>query len=113
HQSWLSDQAGAASTECHQMARHKPGHGTSLKKSIGRRETKGEETMGAIDELAIGGGSPVVSREKHRVWPEIRSEDFEAVRGVLERGVLAGANAPEVTALQREWAEYLGVEYCL
>ncbi len=69
--------------------------------------------MATIEKLAISGGRPAVPAERHRRWPDIRSEDREAVLAVLDRGVLCGPNAPEVTALQREWAEYLGVEHCL
>lgn len=32
---------------------------------------------------------------------------------VLDRGLFAGANAPEITALQEEYADYLGVAHCL
>ena len=32
---------------------------------------------------------------------------------VLERGVLAGSNAPEAAELEQEWAERLGVRHCL
>ncbi len=69
--------------------------------------------MATVEQLAIAGGSPVVAPGRHRPWPEIRPEDREAVLAVLDRGVLCGANAPEITALQREWAAYLGVGHCL
>jgi perosamine synthetase len=55
----------------------------------------------------------VISAEEHRSWPDLRQEDRDAILRVLDRGVLCGANAPEITALQREWAEYVGVEHCL
>jgi dTDP-4-amino-4,6-dideoxygalactose transaminase len=32
---------------------------------------------------------------------------------VLDRGVLSGALAPEIAGLEREFAEYLGVDYCI
>lgn len=63
--------------------------------------------------LAIAGGEPAVSADRHRVWPDVRPEDRDAVLAALDRAVLCGANSPEVLALQREWAEYLGVEHCL
>jgi perosamine synthetase len=56
---------------------------------------------------------PAIRADEHRGWPDLRQEDRDAVMRVLERGVLCGANAPEITALQREWAEYVGVEHCL
>ncbi len=69
--------------------------------------------MATVEKLAIAGGRPVVSSERHRPWPDVRPEDRDAVLAVLDRGVLCGANAPEITALQREWADYLGVDHCL
>ena len=48
-----------------------------------------------------------------RRWPEIRPEDIAAVQAVLERGVLGGVGAPEMTALETEWAAFVGREACL
>jgi perosamine synthetase len=50
---------------------------------------------------------------RYRRWPEILDEDREAVLRVLDSGVLSGAQAPEISALEREFADYLGVEYCI
>ena len=69
--------------------------------------------MATVEKLAVLGGHIVVPAESHHDWPDVRPEDREAVLAVLDRGILCGANAPEITALQREWAEYLGVEHCL
>ena len=69
--------------------------------------------MATTERPAIAGGAPTVPAGAHRRWPDIREEDREAVLRALDSGVVCGANAPEITALQREWAEYLGVEYCL
>ncbi len=65
------------------------------------------------DQLAIAGGPPTVSGIEHRPWPEIVEADREAVLRVLDSGIMAGAGAPEVTALEREYAQYVGVEHCL
>jgi perosamine synthetase len=65
------------------------------------------------EQLAVCGGSGVVDVSLHRGWPEIREEDRRAVLGVLDRGVLSGPTAPEVAGLERDFADYLGVEYCL
>jgi dTDP-4-amino-4,6-dideoxygalactose transaminase len=46
-------------------------------------------------------------------WPVITGDDKAAVMAVLERGILSGPLSPEVTALEREFADYLGVKYCL
>ncbi len=55
----------------------------------------------------------MASGVKHQSWPVITEEDKAAVLAVLDRGILSGPLAPEVTALEREFAEYLGVQYCL
>lgn len=66
----------------------------------------------STEQLAILGGPRTVSSDQPR-WPEIRPKDREAVLAVLDRGVLSGAKAPENAALEREYAEYVGVDYCL
>jgi perosamine synthetase len=61
-------------------------------------------------------GSPEVQRVPEglkRRWPDIRPEDRAAVAAVLERGILGGVGAPEMTALEGEWATYVGRESCL
>jgi perosamine synthetase len=65
------------------------------------------------DQLAIAGGAPVVDRGNHRRWPEIRDEDRAAINAVLDRGVLHGAQSPEIVGLERDWSRYLGVDHCL
>ena len=62
---------------------------------------------------AVAGGAPAVPPDAHRRWPEITRDDRAAVERVLDRGVLWGPNAPEVTALQEEWASYCGARFCL
>ncbi|HSL77669.1 MAG TPA: DegT/DnrJ/EryC1/StrS family aminotransferase [Candidatus Limnocylindrales bacterium] len=61
-------------------------------------------------------GSPEVDRVPEglkRRWPDIRPEDRTAVAAVLERGVLGGVGAPEMTALEAEWAAFVGRDACL
>lgn len=69
--------------------------------------------MATTEQLAISGGLRVVPDGAHRPWPEINDEDRAAVMRVLDRGLFAGANSPEITALQEEYAAYLGVRHCL
>src|SRR5215471_15589484 len=69
--------------------------------------------MSVVSRLAIAGGHPVIHPGEHRPWPEITETDRQAVARVLERGVLAGPNAPEIKALEEEYADYVGVKYCL
>ena len=47
-------------------------------------------------------------RALKRRWPDIRPEDRAAVAAVLERGILGGVGAPEMTALENEWAAFVG-----
>jgi dTDP-4-amino-4,6-dideoxygalactose transaminase len=54
-----------------------------------------------------------VPEELKRRWPDIRPEDMAAVQAVLERGVLGGVGAPEMTALESEWAAFVGRSACL
>jgi perosamine synthetase len=69
--------------------------------------------MAITDKLALDGGPPLVDVEDHALWPDITDEDRAEVLAVLDRGVLCGTNAPAVAGLERDWAEYLGVNYCI
>ena len=46
-------------------------------------------------------------------WPVLGAEDRAAVARVLDRGVLSGAGAPEMKALEAEFAEFIGIGWCL
>lgn len=63
--------------------------------------------------LAIAGGAPAVDHRLHKRWPEILQPDRDAVTRVLDSNILAGLYAPEVTALQREYAQLIGVKHAL
>jgi perosamine synthetase len=65
------------------------------------------------ERLAINGGTPTVPPGIQQEWPRILPEDKAAVMAVLDRGIIGGAEAPEATALQREFADYIGARYCL
>ena len=66
------------------------------------------------ERLAIKGGKRVVPEDIEKIkWPVITDEDKQAVMRVLDRGVLFGAYAPEVSALQEEFASYIGTKYCI
>lgn len=69
--------------------------------------------MATTQKLALAGGPKAVPVEEHRRWPDITDEDKAAVLSVLERAVVCGPNAPEISALEREWREYVGVEHAL
>jgi perosamine synthetase len=63
--------------------------------------------------LAMTGGEPTVPPGSHRRWPEITLTDRAAIARVLDRGELWGPNAPEVSALEEEWAAYVGARFAL
>jgi len=63
--------------------------------------------------LAIRGGTAVVPRGLHRRWPIITKEDKAAVLAALDSGILNGPYAPQVKALEEEWARYCGARYAL
>src|SRR4051812_44183470 len=72
----------------------------------------GERSM-AQTPLAIQKGTPVIPAGEHVRWPVLSDEDKAAVMAVLYRGVLSGPFAPEVRALEREYADYVGAAHCL
>jgi len=63
--------------------------------------------------LALLGGHPAVAPGQAQRWPVLTSADSAAVQGVLNRGVLSGRCAPEMRALEEEFAQYIGVGHCL
>ena len=67
----------------------------------------------ASEKLAISGGTPVLERKDYRNWPIITADDRRLITEVLDSAILAGGTAPQVTALEREWAEYVGTKHCL
>ena len=50
---------------------------------------------------------------KPRRWPILTDEDRAALARVLDRGVLSGAGAPEMRALEAEFAAAVGARFCL
>lgn len=63
--------------------------------------------------LAIEGGIPVLTKKDYIDWPPVNKDCRIFVNQVLDSGIFAGGTAPQVTALEKEWAEYIGVKYCL
>ena len=72
--------------------------------------TKGKKMT---ESLAIDGGTPVLTEQDFRNWPVITDDDRRLVNEVLDSGIIAGGTAPQVSALEQEWAEYVGLEHCL
>jgi dTDP-4-amino-4,6-dideoxygalactose transaminase len=65
------------------------------------------------NKLAISGGTPVLQRSDYQNWPIITEDDRRLTNEVLDSGIVAGGTAPQVTALEQEWAEYTGAKHCL
>ena len=64
-------------------------------------------------QLAISGGKPVIRRGDYANWPIIGPDDRRLINEVLESGIMAGGTAPQVRALEQEWARYTGARHCL
>ncbi len=65
------------------------------------------------EKLAIADGIPVLKRTDYQNWPIITDDDRRLINEVLDSGIVAGGTAPQVTALEREWADYVGCRHCL
>ena len=71
------------------------------------------------DTLALLGGTPVVDSSLKVPWPIVTEADKRAVARVLDEGPLwalstdDGLFAPEMNALEREFADFLGARYSL
>ena len=65
------------------------------------------------EKLAIDGGKPVLTRKDYKNWPIIGADERRLVNEVLDKGIVAGGTAPQVKALEKEWAAYTGSKYCL
>jgi dTDP-4-amino-4,6-dideoxygalactose transaminase len=64
-------------------------------------------------DLALFGGTPVVAREAHRLWPIVTESERRAVERVLDRGILSGPFAPEAMALEEEFAQYVQAKHAV
>ena len=65
------------------------------------------------DKLAISGGTPILNRGDYQNWPVITEDDRRFVNEVLDSGIVAGGTGPQVVALEKEWAEFVGAKHCL
>jgi len=64
-------------------------------------------------ELAVFGGPRAVPQGAVKTWPPLTAADRKAVMSVFDSNILHGTGAPNAVALQKEWAEFVGVKYCL
>jgi dTDP-4-amino-4,6-dideoxygalactose transaminase len=65
------------------------------------------------EKLAIEGGKPVLERSDYKNWPIVNNATRAYINEVMDSGIFAGGTAPQVSALEKEWAEYLGIKHCL
>jgi len=66
-----------------------------------------------VSKLAIKGAAKIVPEDLKVKWPIITQEDKDAVMKVLDSGEIWGLYAPQMRNLEKEFAEYVGTEYCL
>ena len=65
------------------------------------------------DKLAIEGGPKAIPDSVHKPWPHITEDDRQAVLRVLQPGGMRSDYRPQVAALEKEWAEYVGTKHCI
>ena len=65
------------------------------------------------ERLALRGGPKAVPQEMKVAWPVIDDSDRKAVMDVLDSGQIWGIFAPQMEALQEEFASYIGTKCCL
>ena len=63
------------------------------------------------ERLAIDGGKPVLTRADYKNWPIIGKDERRLIGDVLDSGILAGGTSPQVQALEKEWADYVGAKH--
>ncbi len=63
--------------------------------------------------LAVRGGKKTVDESLKVQWPVIGDDDRKAVAGVLDSGILFGPYAPQVVALQEEFARFVSAKHCI
>jgi len=66
-----------------------------------------------MEELAVFGGPRAVPEGMVKTWPPLEQEDRDAVLAAFDSNILHGTSSPNALALQQEFADFLGVKYCL
>jgi len=64
-------------------------------------------------DLAIFGGAPLLSQVGLRTWPQLGGAERIAVLRVLDRGILAGDDAPVARRLEEKFANAVGTRRAL
>lgn len=63
--------------------------------------------------LAIKGGKKTVPQGLRKKWPTVTEEDKKAVVNTLDEDILHGPYVPEVVALEKDFANYIGTKHCI
>jgi len=63
--------------------------------------------------LGLAGGAPLIRRSELRTWPRLGLDEVAAVHRVLDRGILAGEDAPATRTLEASFAHWIGVRHAL
>ncbi len=68
-----------------------------------------------MSRLALVGGEPLVrpGTDLKGAWPPVHDDDIAAVVRMLERGEFWGRRSPEIQAFEEEYAQTIGVRYCV
>ncbi len=65
------------------------------------------------ENLAINGGKKSVPDGLKIKWPIVTRQDKEAILKTLDEQILHGPYVPEVMALEKDFAKYIGTKYCI
>ena len=69
--------------------------------------------MTVKEKLAMLGGRPAMPDGIERArWPRFSEQELEELCRVLREEQLGGGDAPQVAALEQEWAQRIGVDHC-
>ncbi len=63
--------------------------------------------------LALHGGERTVPEGFIKPWPEVTEADRQAIREVIDAPVITQQQRVQAEGLASEWAEYMGVKYCI
>ena len=65
------------------------------------------------DKLAIHGGKRTVPEGFVKPWPHVTEAEEKAVMEVVKTARITQQQQPQSEGLAKEWAEYMGVKYCI
>ena len=70
--------------------------------------------MKVKEKLAILGSRPAMPEGIERTrWPRLSEQELEEMCRVVREEQVGGCDAPQIVRLEQEWAQRIGVDYCL